>query len=68
MMVMVWASLAARVAAGVGGFVRRRWRLLALLMAAGLLLLPSLHSDVAAFSLNGLVLGFAAMLVRRLLL
>ena len=67
MMVMVWVSLAARAAAGVGGLVRRRWRLLVVLIAAALLVLPLLHGDVAAFGLNGLGLGVWAMLVRRLL-
>ena len=66
-MVMVWLSLAARVAAGVGGFVRRRWRLLLVLIAAALLVLPLLRGEVVAFGLNGLGLGFGAMLVRRLL-
>lgn len=67
MVVMVWVSLAARVAAAVGGFVRRRWRLLVVLTAVALLVLPLLRGDVAAFGLNGLGLGFGAMLVRRLL-
>ncbi len=67
MMVMVWASLALRVAAGVGGFVRRRWRLLVVLLAVSLLALPLLRGDVAVFGLNGLGLGVGAMLVRRLL-
>ena len=67
MMVMVWVSLAARVAAGVGRFVGRRWRLLLVVTAAALLVLPLLRGDVAAFGLNGLGLGFGAMLVRRLL-
>ncbi len=66
-MVMVWVSLAARVAAGIGGFVRRRWRLLVVLIAVALLTLPLLRGDVAAFGLNGLGLGFGAMVVRRLL-
>ena len=67
MMVMVWFSLAARVAAGVGAFIRRRWRLLVVLLAVPMLALPLLRGDVVAFGLNGLGLGFAAMLVRRLL-
>ncbi len=67
MVVMVWLSLAAHVAAGVGGFVRRRWRLLVVLIAAALLVLPLLRGEVAAFGLNGLGLGFGAMLIRRLL-
>ncbi len=67
MVFIVWVSLAARVAAGVGGFVRRRWRLLMVLTAAALLVLPLLRGDVAAFGLNGIGLGFGAMLVRRLL-
>ena len=67
MVVMVWFSLAARVAAGVSGFVRRRGRLLVVLIAAALLALPLLRGDVAAFGLNGIGLGFGAMLVRRLL-
>ena len=67
MVVMVWVSLTARVAAGIGWFVRRRWRLLLLLTGAALLVLPLLRGDVAPFGLNGLGLGFGAMLVRRLL-
>ena len=67
MQVMPWVSLTARVAARVGRFVRRRWRLLFVLIAAALLVLPLLRGDVAAFDLNGLGLGFGAMLVRRLL-
>ena len=67
MVVMVWVSLAARAAAWLGGFVRRRWRLLVVLTAAALLVLPLLRGDVAAFGLNGLGLGFGAMLIRRLL-
>ena len=67
MVVMIWVSLAARVAAGVSEFIRRRWRLLAVLLAAALLVLPLLRGDVAAFGLNGLGLGFGAMLGRRLL-
>ena len=67
MVVTVWVSLAERVAARVGGFVRRRWRLLVVLTAAALLVLPLLRGDIAAFGLNGLGLGFGAMLVRRLL-
>ena len=67
MVVTVWVSLAARVAAGVGGFVRRRWRLLLVLIAAALLVLPLLRGDLAAFGLNGLGLGFGAMVVRRFL-
>ena len=67
MVVMAWVSLAARVAAGVGGFVRRRWRLLVVLTVAALLVLPLLRGDVAAFGLNGLDLGFAAVLALRLL-
>ena len=67
MVVMVWVSLAARVAAVVGRFVRRRWRLLVVLIAAALLVLPLLRGDVAVFGLNGLGLGVGAMLVRRLL-
>ena len=67
MMVMVWVSLAACVAARVFGFVRRRWRLLAVLIAAALLVLPLLRGEVAAFGLNGLGLGFGVMAVRRLM-
>ena len=67
MVVMVWVSRAARVAAGVGGFARRRWRLLVVLLAAALLVLPLLRGDVAVFGLNGLGLGVGAMLARRLL-
>ena len=67
MVVMVWVSLAERVAAQVGGFVRRRWRLLVVLTAAALLVLPLLHGDIAAFGLNGLGIGIGAMVVRRLL-
>ena len=67
MVVMVWVSLAARAAAGVGRFVRRRWRLLLVLIAAALLVLPLPRGDVAAFGLNGLGLGFGALVVRRLL-
>ena len=68
MVVLVWVSLAARVAAAVGGFVRRRWRLLVVLIAAALLVLPLLRGDVAAFGLNGIGLGFSAVLVRRFLI
>ena len=64
---MVMVSLAARGAAGVGGLVRRRWRLLVLLIVVALLVLPLLRGDVAAFGLNGLGLGFGAMLVCRVL-
>ena len=67
MVVMVWVSMAARVAAGVGGFVRRRWRLLVVLLAVSLLALPLLRGYVAVFGLNGLGLGVGAMVVRRLL-
>ena len=67
MVVMVWVSRAARVAAGVSGFVHRRWRLLVVLIAAALLVLPLLRGDVAAFGLNGLGLGVGGMLIRRLL-
>ena len=67
MVVKVWISLTARVASGVGGFVRRRWRLLVVLIAVALLVLPLLRGDVAAFGLNGLGLGFGGMLIRRLL-
>ena len=55
MMVMVWVSLAARVAAIVGGCVRRRWRFLLVLIAVALLVLPLMRG------------GVGAMLVRRLL-
>ena len=67
MVVMVCASLAARVAAGVLGFVRQRWRLLAVLLAVSLLTLPLLRGDVAAFGLNGIGLGVGAMVARRIL-
>ena len=49
MVVMVWASLALRVVAGVGGFVRRHWRLLVVLITGALLALPLLRGDVAPF-------------------
>ena len=43
MVVMVWVELEARGAAGVGVFVRRRWRLLVLLIVVPLLVLPILR-------------------------
>ncbi len=67
MMVMVCVSLAARVVARVFGFVHRHWRLLVVLIAVALLVPPLLRGEVAAFGLNGLGLGFGAMLIRRLL-
>ena len=71
MQVLVWISRAARVAAMVGRFLRRRWRLTALVVFVALLVGPLLLSgDVAVFGLNGLGLGFGfgGMLVRRFLL
>ena len=55
------------VAARVFGFVHRHWRLLVVLIAVVLLVLPLLRGKVAAFGLNGLGLGFGTMVVRRLL-
>lgn len=66
MQIMAWVSLAASVAATVGGFLWRRWRLTALAVLAALLLVPLLWGgDAAVFGLNGLGLGFGAMLLRR---
>ena len=67
MMVMVWVSLAAQGAAGVGGFVRQRWRLFLVLVAAALLALPLLRGGISVLGLNGLSFGFGATLDCRLL-
>ena len=69
MQVMPWISRAARVAARIGRFLLRRWRLTALVVFIALLVGPLLLSgDVAVFGLNGLGLGFGGMLLRRFLL
>ena len=69
MQVLVWTSRAARVAAWVGRFLRRRWRLTALVLFAALLAGPLLLSgDIAIFGLNGLGVGVGALLLRQLLL
>ena len=66
MQVLVWISRAASVAAWVGRFLPRRWRLTALVVFVALLVGPLLLSgNVAAFGLNGL--GFGWMLLRRFL-
>ena len=66
MQVLVRISRAASVAAWVGRFLLRRWRLTALMVFVALLVGPLLSSgNVAVFGLNGL--GFGWMLLRRFL-